>query len=205
MLSDSINSELLLEEKTSHARKLVAAALALVLTTGLLAGYLYFRNRYAKENMVTPEQIKSSNANVPKGPPRAHILVDEALLSGGQTTIAGSVKNISQETLSGVAVELELKRRNDGTTERKNALVSPPLLEPNQEGRYALKLPAQDFSSVRLVGLRTGPDSALVSYTTGQGQKRPPERLQPRVVVVPRPSSSRGEFLNSPDNPARVP
>ncbi len=78
MLSDSINSELLLEEKTSHARKLVAAALALVLTTGLLAGYLYFRNRYAKENMVTPEQIKSSNANVPKGPPRAHILVDEA-------------------------------------------------------------------------------------------------------------------------------
>lgn len=205
MLSSSINSEYLQEEKTSQGRKLIAAALALLLTAGVLAGYLYFRNRHAKQNVVASDPGKSSNATVPKGPPKAHILVDEPLLNGGQTTIAGSVRNISQDTLSELAVELELKRREGGTMERKSATLNPAFLEPNQEGRYSLKLPAEDFSSVRLVALKGGPDSALIFYTTGQGQKRPPERLQPKVVIVPRRSSNRGEFLNSPDNPARVP
>lgn len=204
MLSSFINSEYLQEEKTSQGKKLIAAALALLLTGGVLAGYLYFRNRHAK-NVVASEPGKSTSAGVPKGPPKAHILVDQALLNGGQTTIAGSVKNISQETLSELAVELELKRRDDGTTERKNATLNPASLEPNQEGRYSLKLPAEDFSSVRLVALKGGPDSAAIFYTTGQGQKRPLERLQPKVVIVPRRPSKGGEFLNSPENPARVP
>ena len=204
MLSSSINSEYLQEEKASQGKRLIAAALGLLLTAGVLAGYLYFRNRHAK-NDVASEPSKSSLPSVPKGPPKAHILVDEALLNGGKTTIAGSVKNISQEPLSELSVELELKRRKDGTTERKSATLNPAWLEPNQEGRYSLKLPAEDFSSVRLVALKGGPDSAAIFYTTGQGQKRPPERLQPRVIVVPRRPSKGGEFLNSPDNPARVP
>ncbi len=41
-------------------------------------------------------------------------MVDEALLQGGKTILGGTVKNTSTEKLDGLAVELELKRRNDG-------------------------------------------------------------------------------------------
>lgn len=204
MLTDQLHPELLHEEKAPIRLKMVAGLLALILTASVLVGYIYFRNRLAQQSTTPGGQGPQASTTV-KGPPKAHILVDEPLLKGGQTIIGGSVKNISGEALSGLAVELELKHRNDATTERMKVSLTPAQLAPDQEGRYALKLPAKDFSSVRLIGLISGPDSALLSYTTGQGQKRPLERLEPKVVVVPRPSSGRDGFLNSPDSPARVP
>ena len=205
MITDSLEAELQHEEKRSLGLKLIAGGLALLFTACVLAGYVYFRNRHARQNVIVPEETKDSLANTSKGPPKAHILVDEALLKGGQTIIGGTVKNISSETLSGLAVELELKRRKNGTTERMNAALNPAQLEPQGEGRYSLKVPAQTFGSVRLVALRGGSDAGLLSFTSGLGQKRPLERLEPKVIIVPRQSSRKGEFLNSPDNPARVP
>ena len=201
MLTDSVDSELL-EEKGSFSRKLVAGFLALVFTGSVFAGYLYFRNRHVRQNLA---ESQAATPNVPRGPAKAHILVDEALLKGGQTLIGGKVKNISQERLSDLSVELELKRRNNGTLERMKVPLNPAQLEPSQEGSYALKVPAQQFSSVRLVSLAGAPEGTQLVFTTGPGQKRPLERLEPKVVVVPRPPSKGGEFLNSPDNPARVP
>lgn len=205
MLTDSLEAELQQEEKRSLGLKIIAGGLALLFTACVMAGYVYFRNRHARQNAVVADETKAALANTPKGPPKAHILVDEALLKGGQTIIGGSVKNISNETLSGLAVELELRRRNDGTTERMNAPLNPAQLGPQEEGRYSLKVSAQTFGSVRLVALRGGSDSGLLSFTTGLGQKRPLERLEPKVIVVPRQPSGKGGFLNSPDNPARVP
>ncbi len=204
MLTDSVDSELLQEEKASWGRKLIAGLLALGFTAALLFGYLYFRNRHLKQNL-SESQPGTASTNAPKGPVRAHILMDEALLKGGQTIIGGSVKNTSQETLSGLVVELELKRRTGGTLERTTVPLTPGQLEPNQEGRYTLKLPAQQFSAVKLVNLTSEPNATKLGYTTGVGQKRPLEKIEPKVVVVPRPPSKGGEFLNSPDNPARVP
>ena len=204
MLTDSVDSELLHEEKTSFGRKLIAGLLALVFTAAVLSGFLYFRNRHVKQNLAE-SQARAALTNAPKGPAKADILMDEALLKGGQTIIGGSVKNISQETLSGVVVELELKRRTGGTSERMTIPLSPGQLEPNQEGRYSVKLPAQQFSAVRLVNLSSEPDATQLAFTTGVGQKRPLEKIEPKVVVVPRPPSKGGEFLNSPDNPARIP
>jgi hypothetical protein len=204
MITDSVESELLREEKSSRGRQLLAGVCAILFTAAVFAGYVYFRNRHARLNAAATEPPKTSAANVPKGPARAHILVDEALLKGGQTIIGGSVKNISPDTLAGLAVELELKRRTGDETERMNVAVNPDQLAPNEEGRYAVKLPAQHFSSVRLVALK-GADSALLAFTSAPGQKRPLERLEPKVIVIPRRSTGHGEFLNSPDNPARVP
>jgi hypothetical protein len=204
MITDSLESELLREEKSSRGRQLLAGVCAILFTAAVFAGYLYFRNRHARLNAAATEPPKASAANLPKGPARAHILVDEALLKGGQTIIGGSVKNISPDTLAGLAVELELKRRTGDETERMNVAVKPDQLAPNEEGRYAVKLPAQHFGSVRLVALK-GADSALLAFTSAPGQKRPLERLEPKVIVVPRRSTGHGEFLNSPDNPARVP
>ena len=203
MLTDSVESELLREEKGAMGRKLIAALLALAFTATVLAGYLYFRNRHARQSLAGAQSRVVSSA--PKGPAKAHILIDEAMLKGGQTIIGGLVKNISQETLSGLAVDLELKRRTGGTSERMTVPLTPAQLQPSQEGSYALKVPAQHFSSVRLVSLTSEPNATQLVFTTGPGQKRPPERIEPKVVVVPRPPSKGGDFLNTPDNPARVP
>ena len=204
MLTDSVDSELLHEEKTSLGRKLIAGLLALVFTAAVLSGYLYFRNRHVRENL--PEsQPREALANVPRGPVKAQVLMDEAISKAGQTTIGGTVKNISQETLSGLGVELELKSRTGRTSERINLPLTPAELEPNQEGKYLVKLPSQNFSAVRLVSLTGEPNATQLAFTTGVGQKRPLEKIEPKIVVVPRPRSKGGEFLNSPDNPARVP
>ena len=207
MLTDSSHTELLIEEKQPVSRKLAAILAALLVTALLVAGYAYLRKRHSQQVAAQALQIQqenAQNATAPKGPAKAHILVDEALLKGGQTIIGGTVKNTSNEALSGLSVELVLRRRKDASVEQTSVPVEPAELEPAQEGRYLLKLPAQEYSAVRLVSLRSG-DSNLLAYTSSPGQKRPPERFEPKVVVVPRPASRGGDFLNSPDNPARVP
>jgi hypothetical protein len=203
MFTESVDSELVIEEKSSASRKLIAGLLAIGVTGAVFLGYVYFRNRHARESAAAAA-AKAGPAIAPLGPPKAHILLDEALLKGGQTIIGGTVKNISQETLFGLAVDLELKRRNSRSIEKMRVAVNPSQLAPNDEGQYALKLPAQNFSSVKLVAL-SGADSALLAFSSAPGQKRPLERLEPRTVVVPRTSTSRDEFLNTPDKPARVP
>ena len=133
------------------------------------------------------------------------IIVDEALLQGGKTTIGGVVRNTSTEKLDGLAVELELKRRIGGAVERRLVPLAPAQLDAQQEGHYSLELKAQDYSSAKLVALKAGPNSVALPYATAQGQKRPPERLETKTIIVGKPSGKRSEFLNSPDNPARVP
>jgi hypothetical protein len=99
---------------------------------------------------------------------------------------------------------IELRRRKDGGLEEVLLPVTPSPLQPEQEGVYSLKAPSQDFASIRLAGLKADPQSTLIAYSSSQGKKRPPERFEPRTIVVKR-AGKPGEFLNSPDNPGRVP
>jgi hypothetical protein len=204
-MTDSLHEQqLYVEPKSSLGLKLIAAIAAIVVTIAVLVGYAYLRKRHAS-SAVSPASTAQTAAE-PKKLPKAMILVDEALLQGSKTLVGGTVKNTSTERLARVAVELDLKRRKDGLTEKKLIVVEPSQLEPGQEGRYSLELKTQDYGSARLVGLRAGSDSSLIAFTSGAGQKRPLERLESKTIVVDRPSSAkRGEFLNSPDNPARVP
>ena len=135
-----------------------------------------------------------ASLTVPRGPAKAHILIDDALLKGGQTIIGGTVKNISPETLADLMVELELKRRSNGTLERMKVPLNPTQLEPNQQGSYSLKVPAQQFGSVRLVRL-TGAPEATSSFHQGPGQKRPLEDWNPRWWSSPA-AIKKGWFLN---------
>lgn len=205
MFNDSTHTELLIEEKRSTGDRIFAALCAVLITAIIFAGYTYLRRRHAQQRLATAVQPLQTSQNIPKGPAKAHILVDDALLKGGQTIIGGTVRNISSEKLSILTVGLELRRRKDGSLEQTAVPVEPNELEPTQEGRYVLKLPAQHYISVRLVTLKGGTDSALLAYTTSSGQKRPLEKTEPKVVTVPRPGARTGEFLNSPDKPARVP
>lgn len=200
-MSNSLHEELLLEPKTSTGLKIIAAIAAVVVATLLLGGYFILRQRHA-------ETVAASiPAAEPRPEPKAIILVDDATIGGGKSTLAGTVKNTSNETLSNLQIELELKSRKGAGAEKRLVPVEPAELQPNQEGRYSIQLAVQDYASARLIGLKSGGDLAAVPYTTGQGQKRQPERLESKTITVDKrpPGGKRDEFLNSPDNPARVP
>lgn len=201
-MSNSLNEELLLEPKGSTGLKIVAAIAAVAVAALLLTGYFYLRQRHAGEAAAANQGA----APEPRRPPKAMILVDDPTVGTGKTTLAGTVRNTSNETLTDLQVELELKSRKGAGAEKRLVKVEPSDLQPEQEGRYSLQLLAQDYASARLVALRSGSQLTSVPYTTAQGQKRQPERLESKTITVDKkPPGKRDGFLNSPDNPARVP
>lgn len=195
--------EAIAEQHDSSRRKLLAVVCAVAVTALLFAGYAYIR-RYHAQKLLAESAAPTTTDSGPTGPPLAHVVIDEPLLEKGVTTIGGVVKNISKRELSGLWVMLELRRRKDGVIEQSLLPVTPAQLQPDEEGAYTLKLPAQDFASIRLAGLKADPQSTPIAFSSSQGKKRPPERLEPKTVVIKR-SGRPGEFLNSPDNPTRVP
>ena len=201
MINDPFHpQEAIARERESSKRKLLAVVCAVGLTAILLVAYGYIRKFHAEKVLAenTPPPV------VEKGPPLAHVVVDEPTLEKGMTTIGGVVKNISKQDLSGVSVVIELRRRKDGGLEESALPVAPAQLQPDQEGSYSLKVSAQDFASIRLAGLKADPQSSLIAYSSSQGKKRTPERLEPKTIVVKR-AGKPVEFINTPDNPGRVP
>ncbi len=187
-----------------HSRVLLGVLASLLVTAFVLAGYAVLRRQHRQR--VIASQVRQDLSTEPKGPPKAQILVDEALIKGDQTLVAGTVKNISGETLSNLGVDLELVRRKGGGTQKTAVQVEPAQLAPQQEGRYSLQLRSADYVTVKLAGLKAGASPALVAFTAAPGQKRPLERLESKTIIVNRPPVGKtGEFLNSPDNPGRVP
>lgn len=194
--------EVFIEATESSGPKVAAAVAALLITALVFVGYLYLRKRQAQG----AAPVQQAAGISPKVPAQALILVDEALLQGANTVLGGTVKNISNGRLDGLSVELELKRRKSDTTERKQVPLTPADLDTSQEGRYSLQVRAQDYMSAKVVALRTGSQDSVVPYTLTQGEKRPPEKLDSKTIKIDKPPpGKRSEFLNSPDNPARVP
>ncbi|MDQ1636930.1 MAG: hypothetical protein QOF62_269 [Pyrinomonadaceae bacterium] len=194
--------EVFIEATESSGLKVAAAVAALLITAIVFAGYAYLRKRQAQSAAPTQQAAIVS----PKAPAQALILVDEALLQGTNTVLGGNVRNISNGKLSALSVELELKRRRSDTTERKQVPLTPADLDTSQEGRYSLQLKAQDYISAKVVALHTGSENAVVPYTLAQGDKRPQEKLETKTIKIDKSApGKRSEFLNSPDNPARVP
>jgi hypothetical protein len=201
MINDPFHAEeAIARERESSKRKLLAVVCAVGLTAILLVGYGYIRKYHAQrvlaENQPPPVAEKS--------PPLAHVIIDEPTLEKGMTTIGGVVKNISKQDLTNLSVVIELRRRKDSGIEESVLPVTPAQLQPEQEGSYSLKVSAQEFASIRLAGLKADPQSSLIAYHSSQGKKRTPERLEPKTIVVKR-AGKPGEFINTPDNPARVP
>jgi hypothetical protein len=194
--------EAVIQEKESHKRKLLAVVCAVAVTALLLVGYGYIRKYHAQRILADTTPSVSESAS--KGPALAHVVVDEPTLGKGMTTVGGVVKNISNQPLSGLSVMLEFRRRKDGKPEQTALPVTPGQLQPQEEGAYAAKFSIEDFASVRLAGVHADPQSTLIVYSSSQGKKRPPERLQPQTIIIKR-AGKPGEFLNTPDNPGRVP
>ena len=204
MINDPFHpEEAVARERDTTRRMFLGVVCAVAVTALLLVGYAVIRRLHAQQvqaNLTSPPVADSG----PKGPPLAHIVVDQPSLDKGSTTIGGVVKNISEKELSGVNVALELNRRKGGQPEQCLVPVEPGKLQPQQEGSYALKVSASDYGSIKLVGLRVEPDAKLIAFTTSPGKQRTPERLEPKIIVVKKPGKP-GEFINTPDNPTRVP
>ena len=203
MINDPFHpEEAIARERDSNKLKLLAVVCAVALTALLLVGYGLVRKYHAQKVLAenTPPPVVDAG---PKGPALAHVVIDEPSIVKGMTTIGGVVKNISKQDLSGVSVVLELRRRKDNGLEQNILPVTPAQLQPEQEGSYSVTLPAQNFASIRLAGLKADPQSTLIAYSSSQGKKRTPERLEPKTIIV-KPAGKPGEFINSPDNPGRI-
>lgn len=141
--------------------------------------------------------------------PEANILVDEPRLAKPFAIIGGTVQNVGQQRLAGLTVQIELRRREDDTVERREAAVEPSELAPGGQGKFVLKVTADEWRSSSVVGLRGGEPAREVAFRTLPGARRPPERIPDRVVNVPaprpKPKSGSDEFINTPDTPIKVP
>ena len=205
MINDPFHPEqAIARERDSSKRKLLAIVCAVGLTAILLAGYGYIRKYHAQRLLASNTPPPATTDSGPKGPALAHVVIDEPSIAKGITTIGGVVKNVSKQELTGLSVVIELRRRKDGGLEEFVIPVTPAQLQPDEEASYTVKLPAQDFASIRLAGVKADPQSSLIPYSSSQGKKRPPERLEPKTVVVKRAGKA-GDFINTPDNPGRVP
>lgn len=196
------------EARRSPLTLIVALICALAITAGLFAGYIYLRRRHA-ENERARQLADAPPEAKPTGPPLLQVYSDDAMLKGGQATISGTVVNISPETLKDIAVELELRRRGQATTEIRSVPLAPSDLVPEQQGRYVLTVLTRDFSNTRLLRIKSSTRSGDVAFKTAPGAQRPPEQPPQtnRTIIVPRPTPRKGEeeFINTPDKPARVP
>ena len=204
MINNPFHQEDAIEQQHDSNRRLLLGIVCAVAVTALLvAGFALMRRKHA-QRILADSQPPPVTDSGPKGPPVAHVIIDEPTLERGFTVIGGAIKNISDRELSDIVVVIEMRRRKDSGVEEVTLPVSPPVLQPQQEGAFSLRATAQDYGSIRLAGVKTAPQSTLVVYTSSQGKKRPPERFEPKVVVVKR-SGKPGEFINTPDNPGRVP
>jgi hypothetical protein len=205
MINDPFNADAsIMREREFNKRKVLAVVLAFCATAALLLGYAYIRKRHA-ERVIANATVPVMPDTGPKGPAVAHIKIDDPMLDKGVTTIGGVVRNISKRELSGLSVALELRRRRDGKTEQATVPVEPSRLNPDEEGAYTLKLPAQTYGSIKMIGLKADPEATLIAYSSSSGKKRPPEKLEPKTIIVGKRPVKDGEFINTFENPSRVP
>lgn len=196
------------ERRRSPLFFIVSIICALAVTGGLLAGYYYLQRRHVEQTRATQQAMNPPEK--PVVPPQAQIYEDEAMIKGSQAIIGGTVRNISNETLSNLSVELELTRRKDAGKEKRTLTLEPKDLAPNQQGKYSLSVLKRDYRNAHLVRLISGAQgSAEIAYKTAPGAQRPPEPPpnKTETIIVNKPAPRKGsgeEFVNSPDNPGTI-
>ena len=133
---------------------------------------------------------------------------ERATHRGPDAVLGGTVQNISPNTLTGITIELELKRRQDNGSELRVVSLEPHDLGPQQQGRYALNVPSRVYRETRIHRITSNVATGDLAFKILPGAQRPNERLPTKENIVVRPSPKHGkgeEFINTPDNPVTVP
>lgn len=187
--------------------KVISIVAALAVTAALLIGFMLWRKRH-EEQVGIEQAAKTKPARPAALPAKVQIYMDEAVRKGPQALISGTVHNISRENLSNLSLEVELSHRKDPGTEVRTLEVEPRDLAPDEKGRYSLTLTG-DYRSIKLLHIKSGPASDEIGFKTAPGAPRPVEQAPQttKTVIVNRPSAPKQgeEFINTPDNPAKIP
>jgi hypothetical protein len=191
------------EEERRHTRRLAVGVLcALVLTGSVFGGYLYLRKRHER-------QLAAATAaeTLKKTAPKVEVIVDDAMIEGKKSLLAGTIHNISGETLRNVAVELKLRKRSGGGLETRVVTPESSELAPDARTRYSLEVAVQDYSSATFSKVLSGDVRTATAFKAIPGAARPPmEAPGSKTVVVGRPAPAKGEeFINTEKNPGKVP
>jgi hypothetical protein len=184
---------------------LTAIVCAVFISFALFVVYLAAR-RFFSNRRIEKTNVSSS---VRVSPAEIQAFENEPVPKGSVAVISGTLRNISPEDLTGLSVEIELRRRDDGALEQIELPVEPRDLAASAEGRYATMIPARVYSGVRLSRIKSAARATDITFKSAPGERRPLEPPpSPKTIIVNRPSASRkkgDEFLNTPDNPARLP
>jgi hypothetical protein len=190
------------EEEKRHSRRLLVGILcALIFTGTVLGGYLYLRKRHERQLAAAAAEL-----DIKKKAPKVEVFVDDATVDGKTSLLGGTIHNISGEPLHNLAIQLQLRRRAGGGVETRVVTPETPELAPDARTRYRLELPSQDYISVTFLGVVGGEAQAKIPFKALPGEPRPPmDAPGSKTVIVNRPASKGEEFINTPNNPGRVP
>lgn len=201
---DVIDSSL--KKSQSPLVKIISVIAALAVTAGLLIGFLVWRKKHA-EQVATEQQTQNKPAHAAL-PVKAQVFMDDSIRKNSKVTISGTIQNISNEKLSNLVVEIELTHKKDSGGDVQSLRVEPGDLAPSESGRYSLTLTGDDYRTIKLLRVTTGSRSDEIGFKTAPGAKRPEEHPpETKTIIVNRPSSpTKGEeFINTPDNPSKIP
>ena len=189
------------EEERRHTRRLLVGVLcALVLTGAVFGGYLYLRKRHERQ-VAAAAAVENK-----KLPPKVEVFVDDATMNGKKTTLGGTIHNISNETLHNLAVELQLRKRVGSGVETR--LVTPEATElpPDGQTRYSVEVLVADYISSTFLRVVSSDTQAAIPFKAFPGAARPPmESPAPKTIVIGRPAPKGEEFINTQNNPGKVP
>ena len=192
-----------------YLKKIFAAAGAPFFAVSVLTLCAFAGCQKASQASKSTEASGTKTAQTRTAPtPEANIYVDEAMLAKPYAVIGGAVENIGSQRLEKLSVEIELRRREDGSVERREVSVEPADLEPGKQGKFSLKVLSEEWSGSRVVKLRSGTgEPREVAFKPQPGARRPPEKVKPNVVIVKTPTQKKGnsDFINTPDTPYSVP
>lgn len=192
------------EGRREFAVKLGAVTCALLLTGALLGGYFFLRSRNVQNIQAGQQAALATRESTP--PPQALVFQNEVLLKGPKAVVGGSIRNITDQTLEELNVEIELRSRDGQSSETRTVKVEPTSLNPGDEGRFTLQITSSDWGGTRVSRLVSAKGGVEIPFKPELGARRPPERApSPKVIVVPRRKSKGDDFLNTPDNPIRIP
>ena len=198
---DSLPLELEEEERRHGRRLLVGILCALLLTGALFGGYMFLRKRHERQLAAAAEATRTKALA-----PRVEVFVDDPTLDGKKTMLGGTLHNISGEALRNLSVELELRQRRGGGLETRTITPEQTELAPDMKARYGIELLVADYSSARLARIVAGDNHAELPFKALPGTPRPPmEAPAAKTVIVNRPARRGEEFINTPNNPVRVP
>jgi hypothetical protein len=207
ILNELENDSLPLEEEqeeSRHTRRLFVGILcALLLSGAVFGGYLYLRKRHERQVEAAAALEIEKNK---KAPAKVEVFVDDAMIDGKKTVLGGTIHNISNESLKNLVVELQLRKRVGSGVETRQITPEVTELQPDGKTRYRLELLVADYISATFLHVLAGDNSAEVRFKALPGEARPPmEAPAPRTVTVSRPAPKGEEFINTPNNPGKVP